>query len=178
MSYTHDIRAIVENYIDAATKFANEMYAVEQNRDYTAEAKARKLAELKAAQENAQIVAVGKVNECAQKFAAAAQKLNVINTADVNSDSAILQSGVVLDAQQFAEIVERNKKNAFVRALARKYVEDNPGCGFIAPLPISVIIDNFTKYAAAAASAIRNNSGLQSAIFLESISEPDGADIV
>ena len=120
-------------------------------------------------QQTADIVATRRaILSYKDKFREETEKANLIDGSMNNSDAAIFQSGIKLTEQQFNAIVERNRKNPFVIALARKYLEEHND--FFANMPPTAgqTIEAFDEFVEMAATiCYEDPNSLRTAMFLE-----------
>lgn len=141
---------------------------------------AEKIADLKA-QRDADVIATRhEILRLKEPFKEAAEKASLIDGSMNNSDAVIFQSGVKLTEQQFNALVERNKKNPFVIALAHKYAEEHEEISK-ANLPLSTerIIANFNEFADFAASmCYESPESIRVAMFFQVHPDPEGAESI
>ena len=142
---------------------------------------AEKIADLKA-QRDADVIATHReILSFKEKFKEAAEKASLIDGSMNNSDAVIFQSGVKLTEQQFNALVERNKKNPFVIALAHKYAEEHEEISNVANLPprTEQIIANFNEFADVAASmCYESPESIRVAMFFQMQPDPEGAESI
>lgn len=189
MSYSSKVREIVRDFQSKWESLQNQIISIQNNHDIVDHLKAGQVEKLQEQQLTAGTEAIKKIYAVREEFKVAAEKAAANFTGSANNDDVIaLQSGIDLSPVQFAAIIERNKKNQLVLSLARKYrqrrMEEGTGeelYTISVPLPIDKIVENFVSFTSTAIEVCSDptgNSSLKRVIFIESMSDPEGADYI
>ena len=180
MNYVEEVRKIVEDTIESPTAIDAEIKDTQKDESLSATGIADKVAELKNQASELVVAAHKQLLSLKEEFHEAAEKLSLFDGDMLNDDARIIQSGISLSTEQIEHLAERNKDNAFVLELLRKYCSDNH---VVATIPLSVpqIIANFDEFSDRAISMLHEPaSSLRLAYFIDEKRGyvPEGAERV